>query len=146
MDLDFLILADKAEALNGKMYLMGGGFSNVFMTQIPGPAVIDLAIGLMFDYHETGEQHEMSVALEDADNHPLATMNVPLPVGRPPGLPPGDTLRMVMAVRGPFQIEVDGLYHFVVAVDGTRFRPTRFRVQRVVPLVPLSTPDAPTPS
>lgn len=141
MDLDFLILADKAEALNGKLYLMGGGFTNLYLVQLPGPAFVDLAIGLNFDYHETGEQHEMSVALEDADDQPVApAMVLPLPIGRPPGLPPGDSLRLVMAVRGPFQIESEGLYHFVVAVDGTRFRPTRFRVQRVVPMVPAQTP------
>ena len=141
MDLDFLILADKAEALNGKLYLMGGGFTNLYLVQLPGPASIDLAIGLSFDYHETGEQHEMSVALENADNQPMGPpMVLPLPIGRPPGLPPGDSLRLVIAVNGPFQIEAEGLYHFVVALDGTRFRPTRFRVQRVVPMVPAQAP------
>ena len=143
MHLDFLILADKAEALNGKLYMIGGGFASVGMSQIPGPAQFDLAIGLVFDYHETGEQHELSVVLENADNRPVGNViRLPLPIGRPPGLPPGDSVRLVIAIQGPFPIEAEGLHHFVVSVDENRFEPTRFRVHRLIPLVP-QTPIGP---
>jgi hypothetical protein len=141
MELDFLTLADKAEAINGKLYMMGGGFTNVGLVQIPGPAQFDVALGITFDYHETGDQHQLVFAVEDADNHPiLEPITIPLPVGRPPGLPPGDSIRLVMSIQGPYMIPAEGLYHVAVDLDGRRAEPTRFRVGRVVPLIPQERP------
>jgi hypothetical protein len=137
MELDFLILADKAEAINGKLYMVGGAFTNIGLMQIPGPAQFDIALGVIFDYHETGDQHQLTIAIEDADNRPtLGPITIQLPVGRPPGLPPGDAIRLVMAIQGPFAIQAEGLYHVAVELDGQRAKPTRFRVGRVVPLIP----------
>jgi len=36
MQLDFLILADRAEAVNGKLYLLGGAWDRLGLTSLPG--------------------------------------------------------------------------------------------------------------
>lgn len=136
MRLDFCILADKAEAINGKLYLMGGGFQTVAMAQIPGPASFDVGIGVSQDYHETSDNHVVSLTLEDADNAViLGPVTFPFATGRPPGFPPGDELRWICAVQGPFPIPAEGNYQVRVQVDAHQFEPTRFRVVRIQPQI-----------
>ena len=35
MDVDFALLADSAEAVNGKLYMMGGAFDSIWATAVP---------------------------------------------------------------------------------------------------------------
>src|SRR5229473_2372195 len=42
MQTDYLVLADRAEAINGKLYMVGGGWDRVGLFQIPGPADFDV--------------------------------------------------------------------------------------------------------
>ncbi len=137
MKLDFLILADKAEALNGKVYMIGGGIGGVGLFEIPGSASFDLAVGLLVDYNETRDTHRLALTMENPDNRVvLGPIDIPFATGSPPGLPPGDAVRFTIVVQGPFPIPAEGAYHWVATVDGQRFEPRHFRVTKVTPLVP----------
>jgi hypothetical protein len=137
MNLDYLLLADKAEAVNGKLYAIGAGVHGIGMAQIPGKAAVDIAVGLLVDYAGTGDTHQLSLSMETADNQTvLGPISVPFATGTPPGLPAGDELPFTLVVQGPFPIPSEGAYQWVAEVDGERFAPRHFRVTRVTPLVP----------
>jgi len=127
MDLDFLLVADRAEALNGKLYLMGGGWDRVTLPQFPGSATFDVALGVLIGYTETNVRHEFQLTLEDDDNQVvLGPVTGQFELGRPPGIKPAQAQRFMIAVRGPFPLPAPGCYHWVATLDGRRAGRTTF--------------------
>jgi hypothetical protein len=143
MEADFLILADRAEAINGKLYMVGGGFDRVSLAGAVGPVDIDVAFGILVDYLETNQRHGFRLVLENEDNQEvLPPIAAEFEVGRPPGLVAGQAQRVIYVVRGPFPIPRVGGYHWVLYLDGARQRTARFWVQEIqVPLPPANTPQ-----
>lgn len=140
MHLDFLLLADRAEAVNGKLYMVGGGFDRVGVTSLPASANFDVAIGAMVDYNETNEPHTFELRLENVDNDVvLGPIGGQVEVGRPPGMKPAQSQRVMIVIRGPFPIPAPGEYAWVAVLDGHRQAPTRFWLDKVdLPVVPPS--------
>jgi hypothetical protein len=138
MRLDFLMLADRAEAVNGKLYMVGGGFDRVGAPNFPTNANFDIAIGAMVDYHETNEPHTFELRLEDVDNNVvLGPIGGQVEVGRPPGMKAGQSQRVMIVFRGPFPISAPGEYAWVAVLDGHRESPTKFWLDKVdAPITP----------
>ena len=119
MNLDFLLVADRAEAVSGKLYLLGGGWDRITLAQFPGPANFDVALGVLVGYTETNERHQFALTLEDDDNRVvLGPVDGQFELGRPAGLKPAQAQRFIVAVRGPFPLPGPGCYHWVVTLDG----------------------------
>jgi hypothetical protein len=137
MRLDFLLLSDRAEAINGKLYLMGGGFDRVAVSQLPGTASYDIALGFLVPYNETNERHTFTVRLETQDNEIVASpdgrrveVGGQFEVGRPPGLIAGQDQRVIVVVRGPFPAPAAGVFGWVPLIDGREFERTRFAIEQ----------------
>jgi hypothetical protein len=69
-----LLLADHAQAVQNKLYVLGGGWSFTG----PGPTVMAIAIKIEVPWSETNRTHELALRLIDEDAHPVS---VPGPVG-----------------------------------------------------------------
>ncbi len=133
MKLDFLILADRAEAVNGKLYMIGGAWDRINMPTLPGQAIFDVAIGLLIDYHETNVPHTFELRLEDEDsNIVLGPVTGQFEIGRPAGMKPAQAQRFVLVVRGPFPIPRAGAFIWTLSVDGERKEGTKFWVDKTV--------------
>ncbi|CAN5216961.1 hypothetical protein BH20ACT5_BH20ACT5_04170 [soil metagenome] len=135
------MLCDSAAAVEGKLYLQGGGWNAIATGSLPFAVPrIGIALLLGVPYGETDSQHQLTVALEDEDGSRLplgpAAEDGPVPqiqlgfgVGRPPLLTPGDTQLL------PFAMNIDGYvfrraggYAFLLTVDGTEVTRLLFRV------------------
>ena len=100
-----VILADFAEAINGKLYIMGGGWSITG----PDPTPSALAVKLEVPWDESNRQHTLRLALIDDDDQPVIPIGGEKPfeitggfeVGRPTGLPAGTPLENVFALNLP---------------------------------------------
>ena len=145
MELDFLLLADRAEAVNGKLYMVGGGFDRVLARELEAVGVdIDVAFGVLVDYLETNVRHRFALTLENEDNQEvLPAVQAEFEVGRPPGMMVGQAQRVIYVVRGPFPIRQHGGYHWIVTLDGVRQRPTKFWIQPVNAVGQVLPPAAP---
>lgn len=127
-----MLLADRAEAVNGKLYMVGGGFDRVGLVQIPGPADFDVAVGVLVGYNETNVPHRIELALEDEDNKPIqAAIQAQFEIGKPAGMKLGQAQRFQLVLRGPFAIPKAGAYHWAVSLDGERKAVTQFWVDKV---------------
>jgi hypothetical protein len=103
-----LILADAAQEVGGKLYILGGGWS--VTGPEPTPMALAIKIGVPWDQanrrHQfkimlLGEDGERPQILEPATGQPQAVdfeFGGDLEVGRPPGLPPGTEIDAAMAV------------------------------------------------
>src|SRR5262245_57451244 len=112
-----LLFADFAEAINGKLYIMGGGWS--IKGAEPSPMAIAIKIEVPWD--QANRRHNFQLALFDSDERPVV---VPTPigdrpfelggnfeVGRPPGLKPGSALDVPLAINiGPVPLKAESHY------------------------------------
>lgn len=101
----FIILCDFAEELNGKLYIMGGGWSRLMKVR---PTVnISLAAKLLVPWNSTNSKTTLSVDLLTEDGQPLLLGDPARPVrmagdfevGRPPGVPAGSDIDVPLAFR-----------------------------------------------
>lgn len=128
-----MILCDFAEAINGKLYVMGGGWD-----QIQGPNPVNCAVAVQFKvpWTQTNQKHRLAIKLL-ADDGPYVAPNGQhvgidgeFEVGRPPGHTPGDPLSNTIAVRFDGLPLPTGGYRFSLEVDGTEVSAQGFRVTR----------------
>src|ERR1700684_2438871 len=99
-----LTLADNAQAVAGKLYMMGGGWN------IKGPQASLTAIAgiLSVPWGETNRPHNVEFSLVDANGQPFMvttaegqqqplTISAQISVGRPVGIPAGMALNVPLA-------------------------------------------------
>jgi hypothetical protein len=100
-----MLLADAAQAIEGKLYILGGGWS----IRRPEPTPMAFAIKIEVPWTETNHRHQLRLALFDEDGQ---SVRVPTPmgeqpfevkaefeVGRPIGVPHGAPLDVALAIN-----------------------------------------------
>jgi uncharacterized protein DUF6941 len=121
-----MLLADSAQEVGGKLYILGGGWS------ITGPEPLPMAIALKLEvpWDRTNEQHSLLLELLDEDGSPVLvdgadSEQVPLQVtgqfeaGRPPGIKPGTPIDSALAVNfGPLPLVTGRRYQWRLSIDG----------------------------
>jgi hypothetical protein len=117
-----MLLADAAQAVGGKLYILGGGWS---MTG-PGPAPSAIALYLQVPWDRANERHQLSLQLLDSDGEPvLNDADDPIQIegefetGRPPGLKRGSPLDFALAVGiPPLTLRPDSRFEWRLSIDG----------------------------
>ena len=67
MDIDYALLADYAEIVNSKLYVMGGGWDVNTVASLPANLRFSVALGVRVDWEETGQPIPVTVVVEDDD-------------------------------------------------------------------------------
>lgn len=130
VEIDFLILADQAEGLNGKLYMMGGGWNERQIVDFNRPLPFHVAVGILVPWDQAFQEHQFSLRLEDEDGRKLppefsGTINV----GAQPTAVRGQPLRTILVVQGEWTIPSPGTYRMVAAVDGAHERGALFNLR-----------------
>ena len=117
-----MMLADAAQEVNGKLYVLGGGWS------VTGPVLPPMALALKLDvpWSAANQPHEFLLVLIDADGHPVRVgdddgevrAGGTFEVGRPPGLPAGTDIDFAFAVTVPSLPLAAGRYAWQLWIDG----------------------------
>ena len=99
MEVGFLLLADHSEAVNGKLYMVGGGWNVLRLPELPHEWGFHIALGLDVGWDETNTSHELLVSVHDPDGAELGEgLSAEFEAGRPPGMPAGQEQRLVMSI------------------------------------------------
>lgn len=117
-----MVLCDFAEAVNGKLYIMGAGWEQL---RANSPAPVAVALIVTVPWNQTNVQHELLLELTDEDGHRIALGEPPQQVvqqvtfeaGRPPGVKPGTGQNAPLALRFNALPLPPGGYSFVVRID-----------------------------
>jgi Family of unknown function (DUF6941) len=121
-----MMLADAAQAVEGKLYILGGGWS------ITGPEPTPSAIAayIQVPWDRTNVQHEFRFELLDSDGDPVVlegpdgdaqpvTIEGAFEVGRPVGVRPGTPIDVPLALNiGPLALRPGGRFEWRLAIDG----------------------------
>jgi len=133
-DFDFVILADRAEAINGKLYMMGGGWEAIALRAPGDAAAFTIAVGVTVPWLATNVEHHLELRLEDADGGALTTLGVNFAAGRPAALPQGVSQRLLFALPVQFAFPAAGA-HVIACTLGERERRVPFQVN-IAPFAP----------
>jgi hypothetical protein len=121
-----LLLADFAQVSEGKLNIIGGGWS----VTGPVPAQSAVAVKIEVPWDQANKRHHVVLELKDEDGHPVLLPTPPgdvlkpvrvdadLEVGRPPGLLVGTPLDAPMAVNiGAMPLTPGKRYTWELSID-----------------------------
>ncbi|MSO94773.1 MAG: hypothetical protein EXQ81_03140 [Thermoleophilia bacterium] len=127
-----MLLADFAQVADGKLTVVGGGWS---LTG-PDPTPFGIAILVHVPWDQANRRHTLRLELVDADGRavtvpaedqegdadgePVVFLNdVEFEVGRPAGIKPGTPLELPLAVNsGPLSLEPGSRYEWRLSING----------------------------
>lgn len=144
-----VLICDSAQAVGGKLYILGAGWSRVFVVQ--PPLVMALAIVVAIPWTRANEPMELRIRLLDDAGQRVTLPEQPGPleitgsleVGRPAGLPRGTPLDGSIAIPLTLTLE-PGIYVWETSLVGFITDTTRFEVVRGVPgMLPRVPPGRP---
>ncbi len=129
MRIDWLILADAAQVIGNKLFLLGGGW-DVITLQGPPPVVhrAAIAVAIRVGWHETNRKHTMELQVVHDDGAVLATLNGEIQVAQPPDAMPGQDQRIQFAANLDLNITEAGGYALVARINGQEEDRSPFRV------------------
>ena len=129
MKTEWLILADHVDVVGNKLYLNGGGWDMITVnTGFPAQQSLGLAAAFSVPWNETNQRHSVEIEVLTADGVTLAKAAGQLEVGRPPGLPVGQSQRAQLAVNMTLVLEKPGTYQVVTRVEGQDDASAHFNV------------------
>jgi len=133
-EIESLMLANHAEAVNGLLYVSGGGWTDLNRGIMPGggaPAThFGIALSALVPWTQTDQDHPFSIRVEGEDGPDLEVARVEgtLRAGRPTDLPPGSEQRTVLAINADVVFPQPGGYRIIAEMEGTT-RTVSFRVR-----------------
>jgi hypothetical protein len=128
MQIHALMLADSAQAVDGKLYILGGAWNVLRFPEFPAQLLVGIAVAIDVDWNETNRRHHLNVHFEDADGNRMdPTIGADFEAGRPPGAVAGADLRIVFAVNGPLAIPGPGSYSAVASIGDEELARARFQ-------------------
>ena len=100
----FLILADGAEAVGGKIHVLGGGVDHHQAPSFPTNLNVTIACSFLVAWHETDRPVDVHLRIVDEAGGEIIGIAIQAVVARPAHARMGQDVRSQLAVRGPFPI------------------------------------------
>lgn len=130
---DFALLADSAQVMGGKLYILGGGWNTLFVNRFPvrHPS---LAVGLRIrvPWSLTDRTVTVGLDLEDEDGGrvlPTAPITQAIKVSRAPMMPEGSDIVIARSFTfSNLTFEKPGGYAFLITIDGEVSERLRFTI------------------
>jgi hypothetical protein len=133
--IEYVTLANHVEAVNGLLYMLGAGWSEIRPPVSPegqiGIVHFGIGVSVLVGWNETNQRFPVELTITHEDGgEPIVRVDGQIEQGRPPGLPPGSDLRSVIGIGADVQFPRPGGYVVRVTIPGNE-RSVSFRV--VVP-------------
>jgi hypothetical protein len=110
MDIEYAVLADYAEIVGGKLYLMGGGWDVNHVQATPAALRLAVAVGVRIEWQETDQPVALTIRVEDDDGREYVRIDGTLQTSRPANLPPGTAQLSQLAANVSVTLPAAGGY------------------------------------
>ena len=125
---DFVILCDSAQVQGNKLYMLGGGWSQITARQLPTQHGFAVAAGILVPWMDTNIRHRFELQVRTEDGGVLAQAQGEFEQGRPPGLLPGSAQRFMVAINLSVRIEKPCEAVLELSLDGNLTKTVPFRI------------------
>jgi hypothetical protein len=132
--LDYALLADDATAIDGRLYVHGGGLRVVIVPQIPWVIHFALAARFAAELDEVGDDHTIALRIWEPDGQPVYLVDAASFRLDASNLAVEDDreLQLLTSFRiGALVLRETGWYSVELALDGDTVASLPFRVQVV---------------
>lgn len=127
-----LVLCDGAAVADGKLFVLGGGWSLIHVPNAPVNMALAILVSVPWDQANQRHSVEAKLMTDDGEQVSIDGNDVAasgdIEVGRPAGLKPGIDLNLPMALEFNGVVLAPGGYRWELSVDGTQMAFTPFRV------------------
>jgi len=122
MKIDYALLADAAQAVGGKIFILGGGWNVFRSANYPAPVQLAVAIGIGFEADEVGVRYPVKIVIADEAGVPVVPeMSGQIETGQlTPDFPKGLPVKLPVAWNVNFAVPRAGRYAIVVTVGSAR--------------------------
>ena len=135
MEVDFAFLADAAEAVNGKVHVVGGAFDTIWTAQVPiNHPKLSFVLRLEFDAAEMGVKHKLDIRIMDEDGNNVQTIGGEITVGeKSPQLPKGWRQGWLTVLNfANLKFSKFGDYSFNVVINNSNRKSVHLRIAQAV--------------
>jgi hypothetical protein len=130
-ELEYVLLADHAEAVNGRLNVLGAGWTDQYRGVVLGAGApishFGIGVSVLVPWNETNRPHRLGIRIEDEDGANIGGLEADLEMGRPPGIAHGSDQRAVLGVNVNLTFPRPGGYRVVAELAG-QTRTLSFRV------------------
>jgi hypothetical protein len=121
MKIEFALLADAAQAVGGKVFVLGGGWNLFRAASYPAPVQLAIAIGLGFSSDEVGIKYPLNVVIADEAGVPVVPeMKGQVETGQPaPDVPKTASVKIPVAININMSLPHPGAYGIVVTAGSS---------------------------
>ena len=128
MEVEWLMIADAAEVLGNKLYVIGGGWNRLSVPSFPVTKQLGIALAFNCPWSETNEKHQFEIEIATDDAQTLKKASGQLEVGRAPGIVQGSDQRVQIAANVTIEFKEPGNYLVISRLDGEDKRRVVFQV------------------
>jgi len=141
MKIETLLLCDSAQVANGKLFILGGGWTLYRAANYPTNIQIGLAVDVSFNRTEAGVKFPLKVSIADEAGIPIIpAMDGQIEAGQPAQeVPKGALLKLPLAINTALQLPRPGRYTIVMSVGSSKVQ-TSFEAIFVGTKVELAIP------
>jgi hypothetical protein len=128
MEIEWLILADAAQVVDRKLYLMGGGWDRLTVNKLPHQQTMAVALSIVVPWNDANIRRSFNIQIVTEDGQQIANVPGQFEVGRPPGATPGQGLRAQVALGVNLSFSGVGRFEVVATVEDAEERRFSFAV------------------
>jgi hypothetical protein len=119
VEVKVMMAADGAQAVGGKLYILGGGFDRLNMPTVPFAHRFDVAMLIDVPWNATNQPYEVVVELVTADMEFAGyRAEARMETGRPPGTRQGTSITVPVAIPVLAEFRQPGRYVLRASVNG----------------------------
>ena len=125
--IEFLMLSDHAEVVNGKLYMMGGGYDRRYISDIKSPVTLTTVVSVLVPWNLTNQNHSVKLRLETEDGTMLGQeVQGNLTVGRSAQAISGQMFRVMAVINFTLTLPHLGGYRVFATLDNGKIKTTTF--------------------
>ena len=129
VEIEFLMVADWAQTINGKLYIQGAGWDRRLNPPKEQKIEFAIAAGFLVPWHLTNQQHQFTLTLETGDGGQIGSaISGTFSHGRPAMAQQGQKFRTPIAGRIGAAIPGLGAYDVKLVVNNGLAKVTTFYV------------------
>lgn len=127
VSIEFLMLSDHAEVVNGKLYMMGGGYDRRYISDIKAPLTLRTVVSVLVPWNLTNQTHSVKLRLETEDGTMLGQeVQGNLTVGRSVQAISGQLFRVMAVINFTLTLPQLGGYRVTAILDNGESKATTF--------------------